>query len=157
VEWRGVTGGQNGIMGIAPPQLFGAGLGERGMAIAALVGGAAGAVFFEGLLHTAFGQAVRAGRDLGGGGETAGPSPRRVKTAAFAISAALAGLAGALFAPLSGFVTPSTFAFSQSILFVLVVLIGGAGSTAGPVVGATIVVLLPELLAGLAEYRLLFF
>ncbi len=41
---------------------------------------------------------------------------------AFAISAACAGLAGALFAPLSGFVTPSTFAFSQSILFVLVVI-----------------------------------
>src|SRR5262249_53081194 len=56
-----------------------------------------------------------------------------------------------------GFVTPSTFSFSQSILFVLVVIIGGAGSLAGPLVGATIVVLLPEALAALAEYRLLFF
>src|SRR4029077_16758363 len=50
-----------------------------------------------------------------------------------------------------------TFAFSQSILFVLTVIIGGAGSVAGPLVGAAIVVLLPEALAGLAEYRLLIF
>ena len=81
----------------------------------------------------------------------------RIKTAAFAISAVCAGLAGAFFAPLSGFVTPSTFTFSQSLLFVLAVIIGGAGSLAGPLVGATIVVLLPEALAALAEYRLLFF
>src|SRR4029079_8044222 len=47
--------------------------------------------------------------------------------------------------------------FSQSILFVLVVIIGGAGSLAGPLVGAAIVVLLPEFLAALAESRLFFF
>lgn len=59
--------------------------------------------------------------------------------------------------PLSGFVTPHTFGFAQSILFVLVVMIGGAGSVAGLLVGAVIVGLLPELLSGLEEYRLLFF
>ena len=84
-------------------------------------------------------------------------NPVAVKTVAFAVSAACAGLAGGLFAPLSGFVTPSTFTFSQSILFVLVVIIGGAGTVTGPLAGAAVVVLLPELLAGLAEYRLLFF
>ena len=62
-----------------------------------------------------------------------------------------------MFAPLSGFVTPHTFGFVQSILFVLVVMIGGAGSVAGPLVGAIVVGLLPELLSGLEEYRLLFF
>src|SRR5205823_1801173 len=50
-----------------------------------------------------------------------------------------------------------SFPFSQSILFLLVVVLGGAGRTLGPLVGSAIVVLLPELLAGLAEYRLLFF
>ena len=48
------------------------------------------------------------------------------------MSAVCAGAAGALFAPLSGLVTPHTFGFLQSILFVLVVMIGGAGSVAGP-------------------------
>ena len=100
---------------------------------------------------------MRAVRDAEVAAESIGLAPVRVKTAAFAISALCAGVAGALFAALSGFVTPSTFAFSQSILFVLVVMIGGAGFVAGPLVGAAIVVLLPEFLAALAEYRLLFF
>src|SRR5262249_38604175 len=89
--------------------------------------------------------------------ESIGLNPIAVKTAAFTISAACAGLAGALFAALSAFVTPSTFTFSQSILFVLVVIIGGAGTVTRPLLRAALVVLLPEVLAGLAEYRLLFF
>ncbi|MGQ0654293.1 MAG: branched-chain amino acid ABC transporter ATP-binding protein/permease [Betaproteobacteria bacterium] len=153
VEMRGLTGGQNGIMGIPQP----AGFGERGVAIIAIVVTALAALLYELLAASRFGKAMRAVKDSEVAAESVGLSPVRVKTAAFAISAAYAGVAGALFAPLSGFVTPSTFAFSQSILFVLVVMIGGAGYLAGPLAGAAIVVLLPELLAGLAEYRLLFF
>src|SRR5581483_3789356 len=55
------------------------------------------------------------------------------------------------------FVAPSAFPFLQSILFLLVVIIGGAGTILGPLIGAVIVVLLPEYLGFLAEYRLLFF
>ncbi len=100
---------------------------------------------------------MRAVRDAEIAAESIGLNPPVVKTLAFAISAACAGLAGGLFAPLAGFVTPSTFSFLQSILFVLVVIVGGAATLSGPIVGAAIVVFLPELLAGLAEYRLLFF
>ena len=55
------------------------------------------------------------------------------------------------------FVAPDSFPFSQSILFLLAVIVGGAGWVFGPVVGAAISVIGPELLSGLAEYRLLFF
>ena len=55
------------------------------------------------------------------------------------------------------FVAPDSFPFSQSILFLLAVIVGGAGFTLGPVIGAAISVVLPEVLSGLAEYRLLFF
>ena len=72
-------------------------------------------------------------------------------------SAFRAGVAGAIFAILSNFVSPESFPFFQSITFLLVVLIGGAGTVLGPVAGAIVVVLLPELLSFLAEYRLLFF
>ena len=153
VEWRGVTGGQNGIMGIPQP----AGFGERGVALMAIVVAAVATWGYWFLSRTRFGKAMRAVKDAEVAAESIGLAPIRVKTAAFAISALCAGVAGALFASLSGFVTPSTFAFSQSILFVLVVMIGGAGFVAGPLVGAAIVVLLPEFLAALAEYRLLFF
>ena len=153
VEWRGVTGGHNGIMGIAPP----GGIGERGVALASIALAALGTLAFWLLARSRWGGAMRAVKDSEVAAESIGLNPVAIKTVAFTISAVYAGLAGAFFAPLSGFVTPSTFAFSQSILFVLVVIIGGAGSVAGPLVGAAIVVLLPEALAGLAEYRLLFF
>ena len=153
VEWRGLTGGQNGLMGTFAPS----GFGERGVALLSIAVAAIATLAYHGLEKSRFGKAMRAVRDAEVAAESIGLAPVRVKTAAFAISALCAGVAGALFAALSGFVTPSTFAFSQSILFVLVVMIGGAGFVAGPLVGAAIVVLLPEFLAALAEYRLLFF
>ena len=154
VEWRGVTGGQNGIMGTAKPTLLDT---ERAVAVACIGLAALATAGFYFLSRSRWGAAMRAVKDSEVAAESIGLDPVRIKTAAFAISAICAGVAGAFFFALSGFVTPSTFAFSQSILFVLVVIIGGAGSLAGPLVGATLVVLLPEFLAALAEYRLLFF
>ena len=157
VEWSGVTGGQNGIMGIPHPAPFGIAFGERGVALMAIVLAAVLLYAFWRLARSEWGAAMRAVKDSEVAAESIGLNPVAVKTAAFAASAACAGLAGGLFASLSGFVTPSTFGFSQSILFVLVVIIGGAGTVTGPLAGAAVVVLLPEFLAGLAEYRLLFF
>jgi ABC-type branched-subunit amino acid transport system ATPase component/ABC-type branched-subunit amino acid transport system permease subunit len=153
VEWRDVTGGQNGIMGIPQP----GGIGERGVALASIALAALATWAFWLLARSRWGAAMRAVRDSEVAAESIGVNPVAVKTAAFVVSAVFAGIAGAFFAPLSGFVTPSTFSFAQSILFVLVVMIGGSGTVAGPLVGAAIVVLLPEALAGLAEYRLLVF
>lgn len=157
VEMRGLTGGQNGIMGVPTISAFGVAFGERGVALAAIVLAALATFGYWLLARSRWGAAMRAVKDSEVAAESIGLDPIRIKALAFTISAVCAGLAGAFFAALSGFVTPSTFTFSQSILFVLVVIIGGAGTVAGPLVGAAIVVLLPEALAGLAEYRLLFF
>ena len=157
VEAGALTGGQNGIMGIAGPALGGVAQGERAMALLAI--GAAGLALaaYAWLARGTWGAAMRAVRDAETASESIGLNPLAIKTVAFALSALCAAAAGAVFAPLSGFVTPHTFGFVQSILFVLVVMLGGAGSVAGPLVGAVIVGLLPELLAGMEEYRLLFF
>ena len=157
VEWKSVTGGQNGIMGVPQAAIGTFALGERGVAIASIVLAGLAACGFWLLQRSRWGAAMRAVKDSEVAAESIGLDPVRIKALAFAISAVYAGIAGAFFASLSGFVTPSTFTFSQSILFVLVVIIGGAGTLAGPLVGAAIVVLLPEALAALAEYRLLFF
>ena len=157
VEWKSVTGGQNGVMGVPQPALGALALGERGIAIAAIVLAALAAFGFHLLNRSKAGAAMRAVQDSEVAAESIGLDPVRIKALAFTLSAVYAGVAGAFFASLSGFVTPSSFTFSQSILFVLVVIIGGAGTLAGPLVGAVIVVLLPEALAALAEYRLLFF
>ena len=157
VEWRGLTGGQNGIMGVPQPPVAGGDIGERGVALLAIALAGLLVFGFWRLSRSAWGSAMRAVKDSEVAAESIGLNPVAIKTLAFALSAACAGLAGGLFASLSGFVTPSTFSILQSILFVLVVIVGGAGTLAGPLVGAAIVVLLPEFLAGLAEYRLLFF
>ena len=57
---------------------------------------------------------------------------------------------------MTNFISPESFPFFQSILFLLVVMIGGSGTVLGPLIGAVVVVLLPEFLSFLAEYRLLF-
>jgi ABC-type branched-subunit amino acid transport system ATPase component/ABC-type branched-subunit amino acid transport system permease subunit len=157
VEWRGLTGGQNGIMGIGQPAAFGVAFGERGVVLLALAAAGLLVAAFWRLSASNWGRAMRAVRDSEVAAESIGLNPVAIKTAAFGLSAMCAGLAGGMFAPLSGFVTPSTFNFLQSILFVLVVIVGGAGAVAGPIVGAVVVVLMPEALAALAEYRLLFF
>ncbi|MCR8958235.1 ATP-binding cassette domain-containing protein [Variovorax sp. S2] len=157
VEARDLTGGQNGIMGIAGPVLGGFKQGERAAAMLAVLTAGVAVAAFAMLSRGGWGAAMRAVRDSETAAESIGLDPLRIKTVAFAVSALCAGAAGGLFAPLSGFVTPHTFGFGQSILFVLVVMIGGAGSVAGPLVGALVVGLLPELLASFEEYRLLIF
>ncbi|MFO6419500.1 ATP-binding cassette domain-containing protein [Hylemonella sp. W303a] len=157
VEAGALTGGQNGIMGITGPALGGLAQGERAMALLAIAAAGLALAVYAWLARGTWGAAMRAVRDAETASESIGLNPLVIKTVAFAVSALCAAAAGAVFAPLSGFVTPHTFGFVQSILFVLVVMLGGAGSVAGPLVGAVIVGLLPELLSGLEEYRLLFF
>ncbi|QJX02581.1 ATP-binding cassette domain-containing protein [Alcanivorax sp. IO_7] len=157
IEMEVLTGGQNGIMGIAAPTLAADWSIEQTVAVIALLTLAATLVAYALLARGTWGAAMRAVKDSETAAESVGLGPLVIKTVAFMVSAGLAGLAGGLFAPLSGFVTPDTFSFMQSILFVLVVVVGGAGSVIGPVLGAVILGLLPELLATLEAYRLLFF
>ena len=99
---------------------------------------------------------MRAVRDSESASVSIGLDPTLVRTAAFGISAVAAGLAGGVYASISNFISPESFPFFQSILFLLVVMLGGADRVLGPIVGALVVVLLPELLATLGQYRLLF-
>jgi len=157
IEAPGLTGGHNGIMMIPAPSLGPWWHGEQAVALLALLTVGVGLAVFTWLSRGTWGAAMRAVRDSEIAAESLGINPLTTKVMAFAVSAALAGAAGGLYAPLSTFVTPSTFSFIQSILFVLVVLLGGVGTVAGPVVGALAVGLLPELLSGLEDMRLLFF
>src|SRR4051794_29955345 len=127
------------------------------MAMLICVFAALGVAGFYLLARSPLGLAMRAVASAPSAARGIGIGPLPVRTAAFVLAAAAAGLAGGLQAALTGFIAPSSFPFSQSILFLLVVVLGGAGRTLGPLVGSAVVVLLPEMLAGLAEYRLLVF
>ncbi|QIE43126.1 branched-chain amino acid ABC transporter ATP-binding protein/permease [Meridianimarinicoccus aquatilis] len=157
IEWRGLTGGQNGLMGFPAPGLFGFPLGEKGLIIFAIVLAGAMLLAYRRFASSGWGTAMAALRDSDVAAASLGYNPFGTKLAAFAIAAGAAGLAGGLFAPLMMFIAPSNFILSQSILFLFAVILGGSGTVLGPVVGASVAVFLPELLSGFAEYRLLFF
>ena len=155
-EWKGVTGGWNGIMFIPLPEAFGYTFIERDVALLVAVLTFGAVALFARLTASDWGKAMRAVRDSELASRSLGLDPVVIRTAAFTLSAALTGVAGAIFASLTQFISPESFPFLQSILFLLVAIIGGIGTVLGPVVGALVVVLLPEFLSALAEYRLLF-
>jgi branched-chain amino acid transport system ATP-binding protein len=155
-EWSGLTGGWSGLMGIPAPEAFGASFQVRHTALLVLVCTAISIYLYARLSGSPWGKAMRAIRDSEVAGQSLGLDPVLIRTSAFALSAVIAGIAGGIFAAMSGFISPESFPFFQSILFLLVVMIGGADRVLGPLLGAVVVVLLPELLAFLAEYRLLF-
>ncbi|WP_211911857.1 branched-chain amino acid ABC transporter ATP-binding protein/permease [Tardiphaga alba] len=157
IEWRGLTGGSNGLMGLPPPTLGGTMFTEREIALLAVLLAGLGTFLFHRLANSAWGKAMVAVRDAEVAARSIGLNPVSVKAVAFMLSAAFAGIAGGIFAVLLAFVSPDSFPFTQSILFLFACVVGGAGWVLGPIVGAAITVVLPEMLSGLAEYRLLFF
>ena len=82
---------------------------------------------------------------------TAGIAPYPVKLTAFVISAAITGLAGALYADLNGFVSPSMMSWHMSGELIVFVILGGAGRLCGPLAGAAAFVLLEHFLGGITE------
>jgi len=156
VEWSGLTGGWNGLIGIPTPNLAHYKFAEREIAILVVLLTGLMIWLFARLEASPWGVAMRAVRDCEVASQSIGLNPTVIRTVAFAISAAVTGVAGGMFAAMSDFISPESFPFFQSILFLLVVMVGGADRVLGPLVGAVIVVLLPELLSWLAQYRLLF-
>ena len=77
------------------------------------------------------------------------------KMLAFVLGAAIAGLAGALNAHLTFFIGPAEYGFDRGVEILTMAILGGIGGLAGPVLGATIITLLPELLRGFKDFRLM--
>ena len=141
-EW--LTGGVSGIYDIKRPSLFGASLKPHvyfywfTLAIAALL-----TFVMWWLVRSPWGRAFTALRENSIRAESLGIDVRTYKLLAFAIGSAYGGFAGSLYAPLIGFIDPSPFALAPSLLFMLMVVVGGAGTMVGPFVGAAIAILLP--------------
>ncbi|MEL7415453.1 MAG: branched-chain amino acid ABC transporter permease, partial [Pseudomonadota bacterium] len=104
------------------------------------------------LRASAFGLALNAVRQTPQRVETVGLNPMRLKLVAFVISGAITGLAGALFADLNRFVSPTMFSWQLSGELIILIIIGGVGRLMGPVIGAAIFVALEHWLGGLTDY-----
>lgn len=103
-----------------------------------------------------FGMALSAARQNAARVETVGLSPMRLRLVAFVISGAVTGLAGALFADLNRFVSPTMFSWQMSGEFIVFVVLGGIGRLFGPVAGACLFVLLEHTLSGVSEFWLVY-
>jgi len=142
-EW--LTGGTFGINNIARPSLFGYSLEGNlpyyyfVLAVTVLLG-----LLLGGLLRSPWGKAFTALRDNPIRAESLGIDIRGYTLLSFAIGAAYAGVAGALFASLVQFIEPAPFAVHASIMMYLMVVVGGPGYFFGPLLGSAVGVLLPE-------------
>jgi ABC-type branched-subunit amino acid transport system ATPase component/ABC-type branched-subunit amino acid transport system permease subunit len=157
IEWTGVTGGFGGLSNIPKPVLFGLQPALKDVVLIAVVFAFAAIWSFDQLKQHPWGKAFQAVRDDETAATSLGLNPLTVRVMAFAVSAAFTGLAGAFFASTIGFVSPDSFTFHSSILFLLAVILGGIGTAEGALVGAIALVLLPELIKDFADYQLLVF
>ncbi|GAA0838688.1 branched-chain amino acid ABC transporter ATP-binding protein/permease [Streptosporangium amethystogenes subsp. fukuiense] len=153
VEFEGLTGGWSGLVGIPRPAFGSWELGERDVLWLALAVNVVLFVMVRTIVDSRFGRGMMAVRDAPEMARSVGVGPARMKLFAFACGGATAGLGGALLAVHHGLVTPDDFTLDFSILFLLVVIIGGAARLVGPIIGTLLFFALPELLTGLAEWR----
>jgi branched-chain amino acid transport system permease protein len=109
------------------------------------------------LVRSPWGRAFTALRENPIRAESLGVDVRRYTLLAFAIGSAYGGFAGAMYAPLVEFIDPAPFALGPSLLFLLMVVVGGAGSFLGPFIGAAVAVLLPEWLRFAQSYYLIIY
>ncbi|MHA3980434.1 branched-chain amino acid ABC transporter permease [Halovulum sp. GXIMD14794] len=108
------------------------------------------------LARSAFGLALNAARQVPHRVETVGLDPFRLKLTALVISGAITGLAGALFADLNRFVSPTMFSWQMSGEIMVFLILGGVARLFGPVAGAALFVVLEHALGGLSDYWLMF-
>jgi branched-chain amino acid transport system permease protein len=107
--------------------------------------------------HSNLGRSFQAVREDEIAASTSGINLTFTKVFSFALSALFAGVAGSLYAHMSSYISPDTFSFDQSIIFFTMVLVGGAGTVWGPIVGAVLLTFIPELLRFLQEYYMALF
>ena len=148
-QWDSVTGGSNGITGVWPA----AWLEDRRMYYAltlVLVG--LGLWALRRMLFSPFGYAMRAGRDSSLRADAIGIAVPRVQWAAFTIAGTVAGLAGALYAFSKGSISPESLSVGKSVDGLVMVLLGGVQTLAGPVVGAATFTWLHDTVARNTDY-----
>jgi branched-chain amino acid transport system permease protein len=155
-EW--LTGGSYGFIGIPRAELFGYALRDPMWSYYLNVGMAAIVYFtFARIAGSRFGRAINGIRQDADAARASGIRVTLLKSECFVIAAFVAGLAGSLYAHEVRYLAPNDFTFWKSIEMLIMVVIGGVGSLAGAILGAAVVVGLPEYLRAIGDYRMLVF
>ena len=154
IEWNSLTQGYMGLSGIPP---LGIGkyelVSEKHQLIVLTLVMLVGVWVSVRLRDSRFGRALRAIAGSEAAANALGINVARYKLTAFVVAAVYASVAGSLFAHFVGFISPEVFGASMVILSFTMLYLGGVGTTWGPIIGALIVSLLPEVLRGLKEMQ----
>src|SRR3990170_5246118 len=146
-NWIGLTRGPLGIPGIPVASLFGFNIDNhwKFLILAVLFAGLS-YLFVRKLVNSPYGRVLKAIREDEIFAQSLGKNVNSYKIQVFVIGGALASVAGNLYAHYITFIDPTSFTILESILVISMVIIGGAGSLKGPVVGAAVLIVLPEAL-----------
>ncbi len=158
LNWTDLTRGSMGLPGIPAPKLFSYEFDSNipyYYLILALVLLTVFAV--RRLINSRIGRAFIAIREDDLAAKTMGIDITAYKILSFAIGAFFAGIAGSFYAHYTSYIDPHTFSFMESISILAMVVLGGTGSITGSVIGAVVLSIIPELLRGLSEYRMVIF
>ncbi|MBI3126956.1 MAG: branched-chain amino acid ABC transporter permease [Candidatus Tectomicrobia bacterium] len=162
-DWKSVTGGDDGLIGIPRGSLWIPGMGAVKMnalwtyyyLVLAIT--AAGVGMIHRVVHSPFGLVLQGIRENENRAAFAGVPVRRYRLAAFALSSFISGLAGAMVAPLENTVAPTAAHWTKSAAPVLATLLGGIHTFAGPMVGAFLFYVIQEFIERMTEFWLLGF
>jgi branched-chain amino acid transport system permease protein len=147
INWMELTNGPLGLPGVPAPELPWLSFRTKSAYYYLVLLAAAGAYLVcQRVVRSRLGRAFLALRENEALAESVGVDPTRTLVAAAVISAAMAGVAGSLYAHYTRFVSPEVFLFSYTVTMVIMVVAGGKGTLAGPVVGAVLFTVLPEAL-----------
>jgi branched-chain amino acid transport system permease protein len=160
-NWNDFSRGPSGIANIPRPGFFGLDLSLEG-SITYLYYLMLGLVLFtvfvvNRLQNSRIGRAWFALREDEIACQAMGIDKTRTKLTAFALGATWAGMAGVIFAAKTTFINPASFTFLESAIILCIVVLGGMGSIIGVILAALLLILLPEYLRPLADYRMLAF
>ena len=148
-QWDSFTGGSNGLTGVWPAEWL---TDKRAYYWLTLVLVGAGVWWMRRVLYSPFGYALRAGRDSVLRADAIGINVKRMQWAAFVIAGTVAGLAGALYAFSKGSISPESLSVGKSVDGLVMVLLGGIQTLAGPVVGAVTFTWLHDTVARNTDY-----
>ena len=146
-NWDSLTGGPPGLPGIPQPVLLGWHVSSHGAFLVLILAGVAATACIRTMcMHSPFGRVLRAIREDEVLASAHGRNVATTRVVVFGITAGLAGMAGALYASYISYIDPTSFTVMESIFIISIVIIGGAGSLWGPVLGAILLVTMPEFL-----------
>ena len=156
LNWMSFTNGPLGIMDIPPPSIFGYVIESRIQyyyLIYFLVLLTIGSM--QRLMTCRFGRALKGIRENELAAEAMGVHTTRYKIQAFVLAAFYAGIAGSYYAHFIKYISPESFYIYESFILLAMLAFGGQGNLIGPVVGAAILIIIPEVFRFLQEYRML--